>query len=207
MIKKGFKYFLGALLAIIVLYNSVYFQPLDEKLSEESEVVFDADALVNEIWQDRLFQAFDSAVEYTTLFHQLKSDPKSAFGQHANALAIGNIGCFRVRGEGIVKTINQNNVLLDVSGQTVEIETEFIFGNAVRDASRLIQVSDFDRTSDLNSISESINDKIRHEVIPDFRNEVKVGDRVAFSGAIELNQAHLNLAIPEIIPVSIKIIS
>jgi len=203
---KGIEYFFGIIIAIIVVYNSIYLRPLDEKLSEVSEDIFDADAFVNEIWQDRLFQAFDSAVEYTTLFQQLESDPNSAFFKHANALAIGNIGYFRVKGEGIVQKVNPNNVILDIGNQAVEIETEFIFGNAVRDASALIKVSDFDKTSDLNSISESINAKIRKKVIPGFRSEVEVGNKVSFQGAMELNQLHLDLSLPEIIPVSIKIV-
>jgi len=204
--RKGVKYILGSALAIIVGYNSVNFRPLDEKLSENNDTVFDADAFVNEIWDGGIFVVFDSAVEFSSLLQQLRSDPQSAFNQHANSLAIGNIGFFRVKGEGIVQQVKPNNVLMNIGDQLVEIETEFIFGNAVRDASGLVKVSDFDKTSDLNSISESINDKIREDIIPTFRSEVKVGNKVTFMGAMELNKAHLDLRLPKIIPVAIKIL-
>ena len=120
--KKGIKYIVGIVLAIIVVYHSVYFRPLDEKLSEDSKVVFDANAYVNKIWEDGLLLAFDSAIDINTLFHQLNTDPNAAFDQHANALAIGNIGYFRVKGEGIVMQVNPNNVLLDIDNQTIEIQ-------------------------------------------------------------------------------------
>ena len=204
--KKGIKYFFGVILAIVVVYNTVYFRPLDEKLLENNELVFDANAYVNEIWGGKLYQAYDSAVDFTALLNQLQHEPKIAFSEHANALAIGNIGFFRIKGEGIVLKVNPNDVLLDINKQTVKIETEFIFGNAICDASGLIKISDFDKTSDLNSISESINNKIRKEIIPKFRSDVEVGNKVAFKGAMELNQAHLDLSLPEIIPISIQIV-
>ena len=119
---------------------------------------------------------------------------------------IGNIGYFKVQGEGSVLSVHENNVLLQVGKLTVEIETEFIFGNAVRDASGLIQINDYDETSDFNLISESINDKIRKEVVPDFRARVKEGNIVRFKGALELNKAHLKLDQPEVIPVSVQLI-
>lgn len=202
---KVIRYTIGIAIAGIVIYNSVYFRSLDEKISEEQEIVFDAKSFVNEIWENELIVAYDSAIELTVLINQLNGDVDLSFKEQAKALGIGNIGYFKVQGEGTVLSVNENNVLLQVGGQTVEIETEFIFGNAVRDASGLIKVNDYDRTSDFNSISESINDKIRKEVIPDFKSTVEQGDKVIFKGALELNKAHLDVSLPEVIPVSIQI--
>lgn len=206
MMKKGIKYTIGVAIAGIVLYNSLYFRPLDEKLSEGKEITFDAKSYVDGIWDNDLLAAYDSAIDLTILLDQLARDPELTFKQEAQALGIGNIGYFKVKGEGTVLSVNENNVLLQVGGQPVEIETEFIFGNAVRDASGLVQVNDYDETSDFNRISESINDKIREEVIPDFRAKVEQGNKVLFKGAIELNRAHLDLSQPEVIPVFIQII-
>ena len=102
--------------------------------------------------------------------------------------------------------VNENNFLVIVGGQIVEIEMEFIFGNAVRDASGLIKANDYDKTADFNSISESINERIRNDVVPEFRTKVEKGNKVIFKGALELNKAHLDLSQPEVIPVSIQII-
>ena len=203
--RKVIKYFLGALVAAVVIYNSLYFRPLDEKLAEAKEIVFDAKAFVDGIWSTDLLVAYDSAEDITILLNELKKNPESPFAHKAHALGIGNIGYFKVAVEGTVLRINENNVLLQVADKTVEIETEFIFGNAVRDASGLVKVNDYDETSDFNSISERINDKIREEVIPAFRAKVVEGNKVNIKGALELNKAHLNLSHPEVIPVSIQI--
>jgi predicted lipoprotein len=206
VMKKGINYIIGSIIAGVVIFNSLYFRSLDEKLAEGKEVVFDAKSFVDGIWKTNLLVVYDSATEITTLLDELKKNPESTFEQKAQALGIGNIGYFKVKGEGTVLSVNENNVLVQVENQVIEIETEFIFGNAVRDASGLIKVNDYDETSDFNSISESINDKIREEVVPDFRAKVEKGNKVKFKGALELNKAHLNLSQPEIIPVSIQTI-
>ncbi len=199
------KYILGLLIAGVTFYNSIYIQPLSEKLANETVVAFDANKFVQNFWTKDLIPSFQSATNFTTLFDQLKKDPKNTFDKEGQSLGIGNIEYFKVQGEGTVSKVNENNVMLQVDDQVVEIETEFIFGNAIRDASGLIKINDYDQTADFNSISESINDKIRKEVIPNFKNTIQTGDRVAFQGAIELNKAYLNLNQPEIIPIHLEI--
>jgi predicted lipoprotein len=206
MMNKGVKYFVGVIIGGVVIFNSLYFRPLDEKLAEGNEVAFDAKSYVDGIWSTDLLVAYDSANDISTLLDELKKNPESTFAHKGQALGIGNIGYFKVQDEGTVLSVNENNVLLQVGNEVVEIETEFIFGNAVRDASGLIRVNDYDETADFNSISESINDKIRKEVVPDFRAKVEKGNKVKFKGALELNKAHLDLSQLEIIPVSIQTI-
>lgn len=200
------KYIIGIVIIGIVAYNSLYFRPLDEKLAESKEVAFDAKLFVEGMWKNDLLAVYDTAIDLTMLIDQLGQNPELTFKQEAQALGIGNIGYFKVKGEGTVIAVNENNVLLQVGNLPVEIETEFIFGNAVRDASGLIKINDYDETSDFNLISEAINDKIRAEVIPPFKAKVENGNKVSFKGALELNKAHLNLDQPEVIPVSIQII-
>ena len=206
MMKKRIKYLIGIIIAGIVIYNSFYVRPLDEKLAEGNEITFDAKAYVDGIWENELFAVYDSALEITLLIDQLRKDPERTFEREANALGIGNIGYFKVKGVGVIQGVNENNIMLVVGDQIVEIETEFIFGNAVRDASGLIKINDYDKTSDFNLISETINDRIRQEVIPGFRASVENSIKVSFKGALELNRAHLDLSQPEVIPVSIQII-
>src|SRR5688572_2415960 len=204
--KRAIKNIIGIIIAVIVIYNSVYFRPLDEELSKGKEIAFDAKSFVDGIWKKELLNVYDSAIDITTLLAQLHENPEQTFVREAQALGIGNIGYFKVKGEGPVLRVNENNVLVSVDGEVVEIEMEFIFGNAVRDASGLIQANDYDKTADFNSISESINERIRKDVLPGFRAKVEKGNKVIFKGALELNKAHLDLSQPEVIPVSIQII-
>ena len=47
--KKGIKYTIGIAIAGIVIYSSVYFRPLDQKLAEGKEITFDAKSFVDGI--------------------------------------------------------------------------------------------------------------------------------------------------------------
>jgi predicted lipoprotein len=80
-----------------------------------------------------------------------------------------------------------------------------VFGNAVRDASGMVQITEFSNTIDLSNVSGEIDKIIRKEVLPPFKQAVKKGDNVDFIGAIALNEAHLNLSDLEIIPVNLKL--
>ena len=106
--------------------------------------------------------------------------------------------------------VNENDVLLqsktDSSHYTFHIATEFVFGNAIRDASGQIDINEFKNTMDFNNVSAEINKIVRAEVLPPFKKNIKKGDTVQFAGAIELNREHLNISDIEVIPVQLKIL-
>jgi predicted lipoprotein len=208
--KKLIGYVVLIALFFIVAYNSVYFKKLDE-VKTASAKDFNPAAYARNYLNKKLYPALNKAVEVNSLISQLEADPKKAFKDHAHALGIGNIGYFLIRGEGKVTAIDENDVYV-VTGdtkslRTIKIATEFVFGNAVRDASGIININEFSNTMDFNNVSAEINKVIRGEVLPPFKSNVKKGDKVQFTGAIELNKEHLKLEDIEAIPVSVKIIN
>ena len=126
-------------------------------------------------------------------------------------MGIGNIRYFLVKGEGQVLSINENDVTVlavaDSNKKAIRIATEFVFGNAIRDASGKIDINEFSNTMDFNSVSAEINKIIRSQVLPQFKAKVKKGDTVQFAGAIELNKEHLNVEDIELMPVQLKIVT
>lgn len=204
--RKEVKYIIWGLIAVIVLFNSVYIQALDEKLAQEKDVEFDAGLFVEGIWENELLKTYESAADLESLIERLNQNPEETFDQESHSLGIGNIAYFKVQAEGIVLQKDENHVIVRIGEKLIEIETEFIFGNAVRDASGLIQLEDYDKTSDFNSISEAINAKIRTELIPPFVAKIEEGNTLRFQGAVELNKAQLNLNKIEVIPVYLKIL-
>ena len=89
---------------------------------------------------------------------------------------------------------------------TVKVATEFIYGNAIRDASGLVEVKDFPNTMDLNNISEELNKTVRKTVLPPFKTAVKKGDKIIVTGAIEIHKEHIKWNELEIIPVQLQIV-
>lgn len=112
----------------------------------------------------------DSAVQFTALLDAIVKDGEAAINKYTNALAIGNYRYALVKLEGTVTEVKEDEVLLSVKHNdsllTVNLATEFVYGNAVRDALALVQVKDFPNTNNLSSISDELNKIIRSSVLP-----------------------------------------
>lgn len=206
--KKSVRYIALFILVAVVAYHSVYFKKLDEVKSAAAS--FNAAKYASEFWLKKLPPHTGKAVEIGQLLGLLKTDKNKAFADYSHALGIGNIKYFLVKGAGIVQEVGENEVSVNVESMhekpQVTLTTEYVFGNAVRDASGEIDINEFTNSMDFNNVSAEINKIIREKVIPPFRSKVKKGDRVTFAGAIELNKEHLNTQSIEIIPVDLKIL-
>jgi predicted lipoprotein len=209
MLRKAFKYTLTVAALAVIVSNSVYIKRLDEVKASSLEGQFNATSYARQFWEQQLLPNLSRAIEVNQLVALLKTNPESTFEAHSNALGIGNIRFFLVQGQGEVAAINENDVTVVVgsaAGQReVRIATEYIFGNAVRDASGLIDINAFDNTMHFNNVSAELNTIIRMEVLPPFKASVQKDQVVTFTGAIELNQEYLNLEEIEVIPIALTI--
>jgi predicted lipoprotein len=190
-------------------YKSVYFKKLSE-VKKTTDEKFDAAALTKKLWEEKLPAKSDSAIELTNLIRAIEADPADAFAKHSNAMGIGNYRYSLVKATGVVAVINEDEIIVQVnhadSLMIVTLATEYIYGNAIRDASALVDIKDFTNTTDLNSISEELNKTVRGTVLPAFKKQVKQGDRIEVTAAVEINKEHIKLNNLELIPVRIKIL-
>ena len=193
----------------LLAYNSIYIKKLSVVRNARSRD-FDAPAFAKRLWEQQLPARLDSAVSLQLLLAALHKDPASALDRYANAIDLGNVRYSLVKGAGKVMSVNEDDVdiLTTASGTpvTVQMATEYVYGNAIRDASGLVDIKDFTQTMDLNNISAELDKRVRKEVLPAFRATVKKGDSVSFAGAVELNREHLKLDKLVLTPGKIKII-
>jgi len=194
-------------LAAFIGYQSVYFRRLSE-MKKYGASAFDAVAFAQALWTGPVAASADSAQVYIELMDAVSREGAAALDRHSNALAIGNYRYAMVRAEGVVKSFSQEEILMEVPHADSIIQLivamEYIYGNAIRDASRAVAVKDFPNTSDLNGIAEALNRIARTRVVPDFRKSLSIGDRIEVTGAVELHREHLNLSVMEIQPVRLK---
>ena len=185
-------------------YHSVYFKKLSDV--KASGKTFDATAYAVDMLNNRLPAVADKAVNIDQLIAEINADKVKAFADYGHALAIGSTRFFMVKGSGRLSDINESDAGLITGGNNhVQIATEYVFGNAVRDASGLVNLNDFSNTVDLSNISSAVDRLIRRQVVPPFKAAAKKGDTVVFTGAIELNQEHLKLTGIEVMPVRLQI--
>lgn len=205
---KFIKY--GLLLVIVALlgYKSVYFEKLSTR-KNTGTAVFDATAFSKKLWTQQMPAKLDSAVALNTLIDAVANNKADGLNKYTNALAVGNYRYALVKTDGIITAVNEDEVLVDITaGDSVlhiRVATEFVYGNAIRDASGMVQVKDYPNTADLNSISEALNKIIRTEVLPSFKTAVKKGNNISVVAAVELNKEHIHWQGIELLPIRITI--
>lgn len=207
--QKIIKYTLLLLAIALVGYKSIYIKKLSE-VKKAADEKFDAVTYTKKLWEERLPAKLDSAVSLIALIGAIETNPADAFSKYSNAIAIGNYRYSLVKAIGTVAIVNEDDIILQVghadSLMKIKMATEFVYGNAIRDASGLLDIKDFSNTTDLNNISEELNKTVRTVVLPAFKNQLKAGDKIEVTGAIEINKEHIRLNELELLPVRIKIL-
>jgi len=210
IMKKTIKYILSVAVIAFVVYHSLYFKKLDTVKNAPAAHQFDAAAYATIFYHQKLAAQLDKAADITVLETLLQSNPGKAFADYSHALGIGNTRYFLVKATGVVEAIGENDITIaigaDSAKKEIKFTTEFVYGNAIRDASGLIDINEFSSTADFNNVSAEINKIVRKEVLPPFRASVKKGDSILLYAAMELNQAHLKPGIPELVPVALKLL-
>lgn len=206
---KAVKYIISVLIIVVIAYNAVYFKKLDDVKASKQSKEFNAAAYAQNFWSARLMPNLDKAIDINKLVTALSAEPEKTFDNYSHALGIGNLRYFLVSGKAMVNEINEDNIMItalgDSSKTNMSIATEFIFGNAVRDATGLININEFNNTMDFNNVSAELNKIIRRKVLPAIKQQIKKGSEITFTGAIELNKEHLDLSHIEVIPVDMKV--
>ena len=207
--KKAVKYILVAAVAGLLGYNSIYIKKLDE-VQKDTVQKFDAAAFSKKIWAEQMPAKITGAADLTAFIQAVTADKEAALKKYSNALGIGNYRYALIKTQALVSTVNEDEILIQIpvadSVITATLATEYIYGNAIRDASALVDVKDFPNSADLNSISEEMNKIVRSTVLPEFKKAVKKGDRINITAAVELNKEHIKWSGLELLPVSLQIV-
>ncbi|MBC8005941.1 MAG: DUF2291 domain-containing protein [Verrucomicrobia bacterium] len=206
---KILKYILVVAVVGLLGYKSVYFKKISE-IRSTSNTKFDAPGFSSKLWSEKMPAKIDSAVDLTIFINAITTDKETAFKRYSNALGIGNYRYALIKAQGTVNYVNEDDVQvqLPVADSIINavIATEFIYGNAIRDASALVDIKDYSNTADLNSISEEMNKIVRTTVVPPFKKAIKKGDKVNITAAVELNKAHIKWTGLELLPVRLQIV-
>ncbi|HEY4148341.1 MAG TPA: DUF2291 domain-containing protein [Chitinophagaceae bacterium] len=210
MLRKLIKYTLIASVVFLLGYKSVYFRKLSS-FQQAGKENFDAVSFTDKLVAERFPARLDSAVDLNELIHAVETDPANAFARYFNAIDIGNSRYCIIKTTATVASIAEDRIMLQVNHAdsllSLQLETEYIYGNAIRDASELVDIKDFVNTMDLNHISEELNKMVRTTILPPFKKQVKTGDKVEVTAAMEINREHIRFNQQKLIPVRLKIIS
>jgi predicted lipoprotein len=191
MKRKHLLYLLGLAALVLVLGSSLEFRRLDDKRAEERASRFSPAEYARDFWANRLPAALSDSQAADELIPLFNTDMKAAV-ERGRTLGHSRVHAYLLAGSGRIVAVQKEGLLVSVlaedSGPQVLLCTgRYISGNAVRDASGLIDVSAFSDTMKFNRISAEINRIVVREVIEPFLDrEPQVGMTVRFVGAAEV---------------------
>lgn len=188
--KKIYKYGLLLICLGFLGYHSLYFKKLSEVRAQKA-TTFDFQAFGDSLYYQGMLKN-DLSIRLPELLTAIQNDAEGAFKKYGNRLGIGNSSYFMVKCEGTISAITDDAILLatEKTGE-VRINTKYIFGNALRDASGLVKLTDFKTNKDFNQVSEALNALIRKKVIPPIKAQLHTGDKIEVVGAVKLSKKHL----------------
>lgn len=188
------KYIFYAVLGVGVLLlvgSSVEFRSLEAKRAEERAERFDPVQYARDFWARRLDGVLETSLSVEELIHLFNTDMDAAVGK-SRTLGQSRVHAYLLEGEGKIISVNKDGLCVSVTSPEADPEIlicagSYISGNAVRDASGLIDVSAFSDTMKFNKISFEINKIVVQEVITPFLDKgPRTGMTVRFVGAVEV---------------------
>lgn len=169
---------------------------------------FNATNFAQEFWDTKLTPAFDQAADAATVLAALRSDPKQAQSEYGHSAGLGRTVLYFVRGRGKVTAVNDKSIdvtLAEGSGQTdLTLQTGLLFGNTVRDATGLIDGSDFANSQQFNEISTALNQIVESTVLPALKKQAQVGRSIEFVGCAEVTSLPRDASPLQVIPVDVR---
>ena len=91
------------------------------------------------------------------------------------------------------------------SKSDVILVTANVFGNAIRNATGLLDVNQFANSQDFNNLSHELNMLAESKVLSPFREAVSLGAKVEFIGCAEIEDEDRDLDPLKIVPVLLEI--
>lgn len=192
--KKFCKYTVAVVIIGFLLYHSLYFENLQKVKERQRKQAFNAAEYARDFWDSQLPGVLDSALDAGELIELFNTDMAGAVKKYGKAPGVSRVYAYLLKGSGRIVAAGQEGLKVSIrepqSNPDVLIATGlYIPGNAVRDASGLIDVSEFSNTMKFNEISGEINKIVVKKVIRPFLDKnPATGMTVRFSGASQVAQ-------------------
>jgi predicted lipoprotein len=152
---------------------------------------FNASEFVKTFWSERLVPSLQNVPDVATVLAAFHENSHAASGQFGRKVSVSRVSLFMVRGSGTIVTVDDKGVGMALqraeSQPDLLLHTGLLFGNLVRDASGLLDPSDFSNSQHFNDISTELNRLVEAQVIPKLKGLAVAGRKIQFVGCAEVS--------------------
>lgn len=155
-------------------------------------------------WTEKLVPASSQATEVGMVVAELARDPELAASRFGRRSGLGGKALYFIRGEGRVSSVDHKGVWLVLDGGSkipVLLPIGPLFGNALRDATGLLDVNNFS-SFDFNALSAELNRIAETRIQPDLKRTI-VGRQLRFVGCAEAADESGKVQL-KVVPISVE---
>jgi len=200
---------LGLLAGFFRFVPLFHLVPLRQMQKQEAQAEFTATNYATTFWDEKLQKSLDRAADASKVLSALTADPQKARTQFGRTLGVSSSTLFFLRGTGRVVSVTKKGVVLalkDGDGTAdILLPTGLQFGNTVRDGTGLLDASAFPNSQNFNNLSTELNRIVETTVLPQLREQAKVGAKISFAGCAEVDEDDAGMKPLKVIPVSVKL--
>lgn len=205
--KKIIYIILGVVAAVFLLYHSVYFMSLTERMEQLKGQIFDPSQAIETFWKEAPEKLSEQAIDIASFDALLSENPQELAEKHGRTLGIGAPYSILIKGTAEIAEIKDEVVKLHWDSKVnYGIRIGSIFSNTMREASGYFDLDKFETTMDFNLVAIEINKRIVDEVTTPLVGELAPGVKVEFVGATDLNLRKLPVTSFDIIPIKLNIV-
>lgn len=207
---RAVRWLIAAVIVVATCWAFPLFQivPLKTAAAAKVAATFNPAEFADRFWTNQLLPALAKTAKARTLLAAIQEDASAAKTNYSRSAGMGGSYYYFLSGTGRVTAVSDDEVSLAVTaGSTnaeISLQTGLVFGNALRDGTGLLNVSDYPNSQDFNGISEALNHIVETRVLPKLREQAKVGAEVSFAGCAEVNDESSDLKPLKVISIKIE---
>jgi len=192
--KRAVSILVGCIVLAIVfwLFPAFHIVSLKQAQAEKTKGVFNAADFASEFWRKRLPPALKQAADAQTVLDALTKDAKTAATTYGRTVGISDTSYYFIRGTGTVVSVVAKGIGVTLHGPDGKpdllIKTGLLSGNTVRDATGLVNASEFPNSQNFNDISTELNRIVESQVIPNLKTNATAGRKLSFAVCAELSE-------------------
>ena len=143
------------------------------------------------------------------LLADFRASPETARAKFGRKVGVSRTRLVVLRGNGTIVTIDKKGVGVALQGETKEadivLQTGLLFGNTVRDATGLLDASNFPDSRQFNEISTELNRIVEARIVPILKEKAVVGRQIHFAGCAEIADEGELVKPLTIIPLEVRV--